>query len=147
MNNTKIITSVTPGGNLAITQHSPLGISGVALDGPQAWDIYQRLEQFIKAGARFPEAILAFEFDEGFAGEEPTPTHAWEPHLLSPCCGSEVEGIYVEYETVTLNLEEVHDDGTVWLNSSDGDGNTLLYVCASCNLGVSLPAEINENWG
>ena len=119
----------------------------VELDGPEAWALYQKLESFIKdPKTKFPEAILAFEFDEGFAGEDPMPNHAWEPHLLSPCCGSEVDGVYAEQEAISLNIEEVHD-GTVWLNSSDGDGNTLLYICSSCYLGVSIPDYLDLNWG
>lgn len=130
-----------------LVSHDPTGFA-VELDGPDAWELYQRLESFIKdPKTKFPEAILAFEFDEGFAGEDPMPVYAWTPHLLSPCCGSEVEGVYAEQQSIFLNIEEVHD-GTVWLDSSDGDGGTLLWVCANpqCSLGVSLPEYLDPNW-
>jgi hypothetical protein len=117
----------------------------VELDGPDAWELYQRLESFIKEKATFPEAILAFEFDEGYEDESHRP-EAWEPSLFSPCCGSDVEGIYAEQETIWLDIGDVHDGGHVSLDSSDGDGSTLLYICASCYKGVSLPAEITAEW-
>lgn len=121
----------------------------IELDGPDAWALYQRLEEFIASSkTKFPEAILAFELDEDFGPDERDRPEAWHPHLFSPCCGADIEGVYAEQEVVTLDVEEVHD-GTVWLSSGDGDGKTLLYVCAnlSCYLGVSLPAELDPNWG
>lgn len=118
----------------------------IELDGPDAWALYKILEEFIASPkTKFPEAILAFEFDEGFAGEDPMPNHAWRASLFSPCCGVDVEGVYVEQQTVFLDVEEVHD-GTVGLDSGDGEGDTRIFVCARCNLGVSLPDYLDPSW-
>jgi hypothetical protein len=118
----------------------------IELDGPDAWALYQRLESFIKdPKTKFPEAIFAFEFDEGYADESHR-TEAWEPILLSPCCGSYVEGIYSDQEIIELDLSDVHDGGHVSLDSSDSDGGTLLYVCGKCELGVSIPSELTLEW-